>query len=244
MKKFTSIILALAMLSAMMITMIPTASAAWDGSSVSASLVGSGTELDPYLVSSENDLAFIAHQVNTSVTTFSGEFFKLTTDIDLGGREWTPIGKGTNTTETAVVNPNFAGTFLGNGKTIRNFRITTTGTCNGLFGIIHGGNVYDLAVKDFFLTQSLMSTYRSYSGGIAGILSAGNIERCMVNGKISNLCSGIVEAGLVVGNMDNDAKIANCFAQGDVTVSGAAGGIAAGIFHGGTILNSCAVATL
>ena len=67
MKKFTSILLALAMLAAMTVIMIPTVSAAWDGSSVSAGLVGSGTEFDPYLISSENDLALVAKQVNEAV---------------------------------------------------------------------------------------------------------------------------------------------------------------------------------
>ena len=68
MKKIISVCLALAMLAAMTVMMIPTASAAWDGSSVSAGLVGSGTEFDPYLISSENDLAFVAKQVNDAVT--------------------------------------------------------------------------------------------------------------------------------------------------------------------------------
>ena len=74
MKKITSAIIVSAMLLSMMVLMIPTASAAWDGSSVSAALVGSGTEFDPYLVSSENDLAFVAKQVNDGTTHFEGEY--------------------------------------------------------------------------------------------------------------------------------------------------------------------------
>ena len=71
MKKFTSILLAVAMLAAMTVIMIPTVSAAWDGSSVSAALVGSGTEYDPYLISSENDLAYVAKEHHPMLTPFA-----------------------------------------------------------------------------------------------------------------------------------------------------------------------------
>ena len=160
MKKFTSIILALAMLSAMMITMIPTASAAWDGSSVSASLVGSGTELDPYLVSSENDLAFIAHQVNTSVTTFSGEFFKLTTDLDLGGHLWTPIGENKSTGF-------FSGTFDGDGHTVYGLNVFTkpedkNSLYGGLFGRVDSG-----VVKNVTVEGATVVSYK-YGGAVVG----------------------------------------------------------------------------
>ena len=164
MKKFTSIILALAMLSAMMITMIPTASAAWDGSSVSASLVGSGTELDPYLVSSENDLAFVAHQVNTSVTTFSGEFFKLTTDLDLGGHLWTPIGENKSTGF-------FSGTFDGDGHTVYGLNVFTkpedkNSLYGGLFGRVDSG-----VVKNVTVEGATVVSYK-YGGAIVGNLTA------------------------------------------------------------------------
>ena len=69
MKKITSFLIVLAMLAAMMVTMIPTASASWDGSSMSPALVGTGSELDPYLVQSENDLAFVANQVKKKKKT-------------------------------------------------------------------------------------------------------------------------------------------------------------------------------
>ena len=88
MKRFISGLLTLAMLAAMTVIMIPAASAAWDGSSVSAGLIGSGSEFDPYLITSENDLAFVAKQVNEAVSSYEGEYLKLTVDLDLGNKLW------------------------------------------------------------------------------------------------------------------------------------------------------------
>ena len=161
MKRFTSGLLALAMLAAMTVMMIPTASAAWDGSSVSAALVGTGTEYDPYLISSENDLAFVAKQVNDAVTTFAGEYFKLTVDLDLGNKLWIPIGAYKNY---------FFGNFDGDGHTISNLYVKTdpadsSSQYGGLFGRINDGVVKNLTI-DGAKVISL-----KYAGTIAGLLA-------------------------------------------------------------------------
>ena len=93
MKKFITF----ALLAAMMLTMIVvgTSAAAWDGTSVSTSLKGEGTEASPYLVESAADLAFLAKSVNEG-TNYAGKYLTQTADIDLGGKEWTPIGRCTD----------------------------------------------------------------------------------------------------------------------------------------------------
>jgi len=100
-----------------MLVFAPAASAAWDGTSVSAALVGAGTEFDPYLISNENDLAYLAKQVNDGVTHYDGEFFKLMVDLDLGQKDWTPIG--------ALSANYFGGNFDGDGHTIRGLKVKT-----------------------------------------------------------------------------------------------------------------------
>lgn len=161
MKKFISVFLALAMLAAMTVIMIPTASAAWDGSSVSAGLVGSGSEFDPYLISSENDLAFVAKQVNDAVTTYEGEFFKLAVDLDLGNKLWTPIGVAKNY---------FRGTFDGDGHTVSNLYVKndpadSSATNAGLFGRICDGGVKNLTIDGAKVYSA------KYSGIVCGVLS-------------------------------------------------------------------------
>ena len=53
---------------------------------------GSGTENDPFLIESADNLAFLAYVVNKCYDT-EGLYFRLTTDIDLNGSEDLQIGR-------------------------------------------------------------------------------------------------------------------------------------------------------
>ena len=88
----------------------------WDGavpnSATEAKQVlnaGSGTTDDPYQISTGRQLAALKYFLGTSN---SRKVFKLMNDIDLANKPWTPIGsdQGMNA---------FQGTFMGNGKTIK-----------------------------------------------------------------------------------------------------------------------------
>ena len=174
MKRILSTFLALAMLAAMTVMIIPTASAAWDGSSVSAALVGTGTEYDPYLISSENDLAFVAKQVNDAVTTYEGVYFRLTVDLDLGNKQWHPIGQ--------IKANYFSGHFDGDGHTIYNLNVKTIDDSNALYGGVFG-RVYNGSVKNLSVDGATIVTAK-YGGAIAGVINctadggAASIENC------------------------------------------------------------------
>ena len=191
MKKIISVCLALAMLAAMTVMMIPTASAAWDGSSVSAGLVGSGTEFDPYLISSENDLAFVAKQVNDAVASYEGEYLKLTVDLDLGNKLWTPIGVAKNY---------FRGTFDGDGHTVSNLNVKTnpedsSAQYGGLFGRIADGVIKNLTI-DGAKVISL-----KYAGTVAGLLSctAKTGSAAIINCRVINSEVYGTQPGGIVG---------------------------------------------
>lgn len=70
---------------------------------------GNGSQGAPYQISTAGELANLAKMVNDGKTD-ENTYFELTADIDLGGKEWTPIG---------TKDSQFAGKFSGNGKTIR-----------------------------------------------------------------------------------------------------------------------------
>lgn len=81
------------------------ADTSWDGSSVSDSLPGKGTEASPFEIGSGPDLAYMQAQVNAEggkiqpadggePAEASTAFYKLTADIDLNGKLWTPAGGG------------------------------------------------------------------------------------------------------------------------------------------------------
>ena len=81
---------------------------------------GDGSKDKPFLISNDMQLAKLAHDVNNG-KSFSGKYFKLTKDIDLGKALWTPIGSWNPKT------PNFfAGKFDGDGHKISNMHICWT----------------------------------------------------------------------------------------------------------------------
>ena len=52
---------------------------------------GTGIDGDPYIITSETSLAQMAVNVNGGLT-YSGVYFRLDSDLDLGGLLWVPIG--------------------------------------------------------------------------------------------------------------------------------------------------------
>ena len=108
----------------------------WDGSIATNFPWGDGTESTPYLISNGSELAYLAQQVNSG-NTYEGSYFQIANDIDLGGREWNPIGDAENS---------FMGILDGAGRTIKNAKITIpeiptyTFYTYGIFGSLGGGN--------------------------------------------------------------------------------------------------------
>ena len=137
----------------------------WDGSSVMKWSKGSGTAGDPYLIESAANLAYLAQS-----TTYEDMYFLLTTDIDLGYCEWTPIGTKTNP---------FCGNFDGNGHTISRVFLSKAHfnmqgeigyERRGLFGHTKNCTITNLCVDG---VQALVGTRFAYTdryfiGGLIG----------------------------------------------------------------------------
>ena len=70
---------------------------------------GSGTETDPYLITTVTQLQDIQ---NSRLGQVAGTYFRLENDLDLTGVEWNPIQA-------------FVANFDGNGKTITNLTISS-----------------------------------------------------------------------------------------------------------------------
>ena len=149
----------------------------------------------------------------------------LADNIDLTGKDWTPIG-------TSFGN-SYTGTFDGNGKTITGLTVTGSDRYTGLFGFIKG------TVKNVVLTE-INITSGTFVSGVAGWSFGGNIENCSVSGSVSGSdvggvvgyqqggsitgCSssatvkGTQRAGGVAGTTNSGATLTACYATGDVTV--------------------------
>lgn len=213
----------------------------WDGRT-SASLSGSGTEDDPYIVASGNDLAYVAEQVNANQwNSFSDKHFKLTTNIDLNGVDWTPIGH-----YEANAHFYFKGIFDGNGMTIRGLKVNGTGTENygGLFGY-----VADCQIKNLTIQDADVITDQS-AGILIGEIGRRNqkssiISNCHVSGtvSVSESADGINgNYGGLIGYAQY-AEVSNCTAN--VVLNGLENaGIIAGRAYESGFVNCSATGTV
>ena len=203
-----------------------------------------------YTVTSADGLMNIAKLVNGGKTDIN---ITLDKDIDLTGKEWTPIGTGYSN--------KYTGTFDGGGHTIKGLTVTTNDQFVGLFGSIgYAGTVKNVMMEDVQITSNRSS---GFAGGVAGY-SDGTIENCSVSGSVSGTvyvggvvgaqwegsitgCSssatvkGTVEVGGVAGETNSSATLTACYATGNVTIEinprkNIAGGSLVGMNAGSSVL--------
>ena len=223
---------------------------------------GSGSAADPYLIADADQLRWFAAQVNdNSKSTICAQ---LTVDIDLGGREWTPIGKNYSYA--------YKGTFDGQKHTVSGLFISGSASQNcGLFGYVEKGTVKDLTVQGTItLTGSGGSSYGA--GGIVGQLSGteGSVRNCRsdvtitggqnVGGIVGYVSSGYStatksitgcvntgritsnsnNAGGIVGYISGQVTVDSCYNRGTVAGGGwRAGGITACLSSSNAVIKNC-----
>ena len=171
-----------------------------------------------YTVTTADGLMNVAELVNGGKTDIN---ITLDTDLDLTGKEWTPIGN---------YEKQYTGTFNGGGHTITGLTVTGSDQYVGLFGHIGSGGT----VKDVTLEEVKIESNNDVSavGGVAG-RSYGTLENCSVSGSVSG--SGI--AGGVVG-YQSDGFLTGCSSSATVNAGGVAGGVA-GLTDSGATLTAC-----
>ena len=206
-----------------------------------------------YTVTSADGLMNIAKLVNGGKTDIN---ITLDTDIDLTGKDWTPIGTDYDNS--------YKGTFDGGGHTITGLTFTTNDEYAGLFGWLNrAGTVKNVVMEGVQITSNQI-----YGGSIGGVVGYGwgTIENCSVSGSVSGTvyvggvvgvqiggsitgCSssatvkGTVDVGGVAGQTNSNATMTACYATGNVTleiasqnnidVGGAVG------FNGGSRILAC-----
>jgi hypothetical protein len=167
---------------------------------------GSGTQADPYLI-------YTAEQLNNIALfpCFFDRHFKLMDDIDLADF--------TGTSFNIILR--FTGTFDGNGHTISNFTYTSSGTSYiGLFGYVDDPNA---EIKNLGLINPNIDAGTGYSvGSMVGLLGDSTITNCYVEG---GSVAGRSNVGGLVGS--NNGTISSCYATasvfGDYLVGGLLG---------------------
>ena len=147
----------------------------------------------------------------------------LTADIDLTGKDWTPIG-------TNFYN-SYTGTFDGGGHTIMGLTVTTNYQYVGLFGRLGKAGTVKNVVMDGI--QITCNHRLGYAGGVAGFSWGGTIENCSVSGSVS----GTICAGGVVG-IQWEASITGCSSSATVKGTSYVGGVA-GETNAGATMAAC-----
>ena len=204
-----------------------------------------------YTVTSADGLMNIAKLVNGGKSDIN---ITLDTDIDLTGKDWTPIGTDYDNS--------YKGTFDGGGHTITGLTFTTNDEYAGLFGWLNRAGT----VKNVVMEGVQITSHQIYGGSIGGVVGSGwgTIENCSVSGSVSGTvyvggvvgaqidgsitgCSssatvkGMVDVGGVAGQTNSSATLTACYATGNVIIEMApnkniAGGSLVGMNAGSSLL--------
>ena len=204
-----------------------------------------------YTVYNADGLMNIAELVNGGKSDIN---ITLDTDIDLTGKDWTPIGTDYDNS--------YKGTFDGGGHTITGLTFTTNDEYAGLFGWLNRAGT----VKNVVMEGVQITSHQIYGGSIGGVVgySWGTIENCSVSGSVSGTvyvggvvgaqiggsitgCSssatvkGTVDVGGVAGQTNSSATLTACYATGNVTIEinpakNIAGGSLVGMNAGSSLL--------
>lgn len=189
---------------------------------------GSGTEAEPYIIKTVQELANLSYMVNNG-ESYSKKYFRLDSDIDLHRKPWTPIGKGRYS---------FSGKFDGNHHSVNGLYIDSNEyEYAGLFGYVYNGTIKNVLLKSGEIYSSAKS---SFSGAIAGYFSYSEMISCGNDATIVSGSNADSKVGGLVGYCNN-SEIYNLYCRSTVSgfasyKSGGAGGIA-GDTSSGTMYN-------
>ncbi len=223
--------------------------AIWDGSVADNFAGGTGTAEDPYQISNGTELSYFASLVNggeyfyTEYETPEGEYVTepvyvaLTSDINLGGNDFTPIGDPEDYNTAS-----FGGCFDGGGYSITNFY--TAGY--GLFGKTMGtsddpesnwGRIKDLTVYGEIECDAPQADV----GGIVSRAQGGVIENCSFIGSITVTNATFCYFGGVIGEMEN-GFVLDCTSRAELSVMGeyrGVGGVIGGAEYNPPLIDGC-----
>ena len=164
------------------------------------SATGSGTEMDPFLIYTQEDLAGIA-------SGSSGKYYKLANDITLTS-DWVPI-------------VSFSGTLDGGGYTISGLNVPGSSTPN-LGGIVNSLKA-GATIKNLNVIGSVTSNYvyASRVGGIVGI-NEGTVENCTFSGSVTGSKMQFADNGAIGGivGLNQSGTITGCINNADVSGQG------------------------
>ncbi len=180
----------------------------WNGTS-NKTFSGSGTQTDPYLIGTPEQLAGLAERTNVDKEDFAGQYIKLTADIYLTNfndsdtaawKEWEPIAHSLMQWNVGTDNGYFRGHFDGDGHTVYN--------------LYYGAGMNwadDWNPNDFDIDLSAYD-FSVVNKALFVNLDGGTIE----NLNIANAKMAGVNQALLVLNAEANSVIRNCHVEGEL----------------------------
>ena len=180
----------------------------WNGTS-NKTFSGSGTQADPYLISTPEQLAGLAERTNVDKEDFAGKYLKLTADIYLtdftnpdttAWLQWEPIAHSLMQWNVGTDNGYFRGHFDGDGHTVYNLYYGAG--MNWADDWDPNDFDIDLGAYDFSVINKALFVN----------LDGGTIE----NLNIANAKMAGVNQALLVLNAEANSVIRNCHVEGEL----------------------------
>ena len=189
-----------------------------------ALVTGSGTETDPYQISTAEGLKIFHDIVNgennrqqniAACATLTADIVLNDGTFDEDGNytpgpssitpptEWTPMG----VTYSAA----YTGTFDGAGHTIQGLYCNSNSRAPGLFGYIEGATIQGVRVTGYFNANNA-----EQAGCIAALAKSSRITGCVSTASINGHHSFQSSTGGIVGIADSSTQVSDCINYGTV----------------------------
>ena len=176
----------------------------WDGTKATSIALGSGTETDPYIISTSSELAFVAQKTNEGDSSYLNAYYKQMSNLDLNNINWTPI---------ASTSP-FKGVFDGNGLSIIGLSINQTGDNAALFAVVNNATIKNLNVTGTVVGGGQCNAILVAKG------AAATLSNCISRGSVTG--TGLYSSGImsIVNHVDNTKTIIdNCVNYANIKCS-------------------------
>ena len=179
-------------------------------------MTGSGTEADPYMISTAAHLTTLGEEVDAGDNK-AGKYYALANDIDLTGIDWNPIGA--DLSESNGGNKyGFSGIFDGCGYIIKNLTINSDSIqYAGLFGSYFDGILMNLGLEG----GSINTTRSSSTTGALARKMVSATDSTTSNARIINCysrvpCTAVARSAGLVDSIQDGGILANCYQAASV----------------------------
>lgn len=195
----------------------------WDGKSVATKFSGgNGTYTNPYQIKNGKEFAYFKQIIEGEENNvYANKYYELSSDIDLGGHAWNPIG-----TSSGGNNNIFKGTLNGNGYTIKNAIVENAISMNneryyGIFSLIENATIENLNIENIKIQAKssgdlTIGTLAGKAIGNKGASIIRNVSLKTIDLAITKETETKNNIGLILGQ-SSEILIKNAYIQGNIT---------------------------